>query len=121
MWSRQGDLYCEVQNWKRKLGDIPSETCPLIDEVIKVLDTPEATPEMIKAIETMEQIREHNGKLRDLGREWYENCELICSKSDDIIKDIEEEYKELENEIEDLKREKEYLEEELNNINKLTE
>jgi hypothetical protein len=113
MWSRQGDLYAEVQSWKSKLGDIPPETCPLIDEVIKVLDTPDATPEMLKAIETMEKIREHNGNLRNFGKEWYENCELLCAKSDDIIEDIEKECKEFENEVQDLKNEKDWFEEKL--------
>lgn len=71
--------------------------------MIEVLDTSEATPEMIEAIKIMEQIREHNSKLRNLGQSWYENSEQLCEMSDKTVEDLESEIKGLEREVEDLK------------------
>jgi len=113
-WNRVGDLSNIVSKWKTESKDIPPETCPLIDEVIEALNTPNATPEMIKAIEIMETIRKHNSTLRELGHDWYEYSNQVVDEGEKIIEEIEKEFSNTEEELETAKKTIEELQSEYN-------
>jgi len=89
MWTRKGDLYTLIQDRKKEFGQIPEQTCPDIDNIIKEL----------------EKLREDNSKLRDLGRDWYNFCEELSCQSDKIINELEDEISELEREKSELEYE----------------
>lgn len=85
-----------------------NNTCPLIDEVIAILDKidTEDKSEIREANELMEKIRDANSTLREWGNGQYEDREAAEEseerKSRDLA-DAEEKIAELEQEIEDLK------------------
>jgi len=63
-----------------------SHTCPMIDEVISAInsvDWEETYWTKKQLIEIMENIRSHNGKLRDWGNEY-------CNKESDLADEIYE-------------------------------
>jgi hypothetical protein len=111
-WTRKGDLYLMVMKYKRELGDIPKETCPLIDSVITILENHVKDDSIKKdACKLMEDLRNDNVKLRSLGKDWYKISEEVCEEADKIIGELEDErddfekkWSEAEDEIKDLKQ-----------------
>lgn len=91
----------KLEEWKEEAGQIPDLTCPdinkLIDELskyakeidyykrnAKYYETPEELMDDIPdfyvgdIIDTLENLRGSNEKLREIGKLWYKNCmELI--------------------------------------------
>lgn len=102
MWSRTGELYDIIDKNKKDFGEIPVETCPLIDEVIDIIKK-HGGYEDGRLKELMEDIRSHNSKLRHLGLNWYIVSQEVSAKGDKIIEELEDEYKELEKETDNLK------------------
>lgn len=116
MWSRQGDLFSKIQERKRTNGKIPNETCPIIDELLSFQEyVPEN--ERKQFIDSLEELRRDNAKLRELGVDWYKFCNELSDDADEIIEDIEKERDEYEREIENLKEKVEELEESLVSAN----
>ena len=92
----------QTSSEKLKDMDIPRETCPFIDDVIKDLyDAQKSAAEIQKeeenvreihsyaydieltlysAIREMENIRNANHQLRELGKEWYKQCDNIIDE-----------------------------------------
>lgn len=62
-----------IKKLKESAGEIPSETCPDIDKVIEMLGEEKIDVDVV--ITKLEELRKANGKLRDLGRFWYEQCD----------------------------------------------
>lgn len=87
------NLWKSFQSHKANAGEIPKETCPDIDEIIKML----------------EQLRSDNAKLRDLGKSWYEFAEEISGSADEL----RDKYDEMEKERDELKEQVEILENKL--------
>lgn len=94
-WS-QRNQYTDIYKIKKTLGEIPEQTCPDIDEVIK----------------KMEELRSDNATLRDLGRTWYEKSEELAGILDEAFDKIEELTKERDNALEQVAE----LETKLNNL-----
>lgn len=88
------DYWGEVQALKKSLGEIPEQTCPDIDLIIKML----------------EELRADNTKLRDLGHDWYKLCEDIASEANELQDKCEE----LETQRDELYEENEALKLQLN-------
>jgi hypothetical protein len=51
---------------------VPPETCPVIDDVIKTLKPLSKHYDFSTVFNALEQVRQDNRALRDLGREWYQ-------------------------------------------------
>jgi len=94
-WSVRNQ-YTDTNKLKKTLGEIPEQTCPDIDEVIKKL----------------EELRLNNATLRDLGKAWYEKSEELAGILEDAFYKIEELVKERDKAL----SEKEELEIKLNNL-----
>jgi len=76
-WSVRNQ-YTDIYKIKKTLGEIPEQTCPDIDGVIKKL----------------EELRSDNATLRDLGRAWYEKSEELTGVLEDAFDKIDELVKE---------------------------
>jgi len=79
----------DISYLKREVGDIPEQTCPLIDSVIKQINSvirtakqgvqyenpsdafDEIEMELWDTEDILENIRKHNNQLRSLGAYWY--------------------------------------------------
>lgn len=72
----------EIPDLKREVGDIPEQTCPLINKVIREInnvlwalkrgDFDSIEGELWDTEDELETIRQHNNQLRELGKYWYE-------------------------------------------------
>jgi len=85
---------------EREQGKIPSDTCPLIDSIID-----KGLTEDQKQI--IEEVREANAKLRELGKYWHRYYEELLSEHEDLersYKKLEKSYDELDDEIRELLR-----------------
>ena len=80
--SRELELLKVVKQYRKKFNKqkkgqkVPKNTCPLIDDVLSVFE-----PDAFEA-DRLEQIREANSNLRQLGIDWYELCR-------DLLDDLE--------------------------------
>lgn len=59
---------------------IPPETCPLLDAAIAKATRFMGVNEAKHFIGLLEQVREHNRTLRDLGREWYQLADDLTNQ-----------------------------------------
>lgn len=64
-----------LNKWKDEAGSIPSYSCPKIDELIKY------TRDTSLHI-ALEELREDNIRLRELGRFWYSKCQYMIGQLD---------------------------------------
>lgn len=85
-----------IENLKKSAGEIPENTCPDIDKILKTLngvrkdivyyckqkydESDELAKDVLYSADDidvsgeLEELREDNSKLRDLGKFWYEEC-----------------------------------------------
>lgn len=91
----QRNPYTELERHKKTLGEIPEETCPRIDKILKLLDTVTKEEINLPEIEViLEELRKDNAKLRELGMEWYKFAEEmaeIASRATDERDEMEKE------------------------------
>lgn len=90
-YSRHTNEFINLNGVKNQLGTIPEQTCPNIDEVITALRNIGAT----KEIEIMENLRNDNAKLRDLGKAWYDHCSSMADAFEAAVEKIDELEREL--------------------------
>lgn len=86
----------QLEFWKKEIGTIPPNTCPIIDNVIKQVKSSNSNlaclqrnshrlshEDLISEINSLdsvdvewelEDLRSQNEKLRELGKFWYGNC-----------------------------------------------
>ncbi len=94
-WEEEFDE--RIASAKENLGGIPEPTCPQIDKVLSALDDVarltkkaernyESVVELAKDVDwampnpqILEDLRDENAKLRDLGQAWYEECRDLKS------------------------------------------
>ena len=65
----------QLEQWKKEIGPIPPYSCPKIDELIRY------TRDTSLHI-ALEELREDNLRLRELGRFWYSKCQYIVGQLD---------------------------------------
>lgn len=95
----------QLEEWKKEIGEIPPNTCPDIDELIKehqnilnelvylernaykydtaeelAKDFPSTWNDNVESL--AEKLRKNNEQLRELGKYWYE-------KSKDLLEELE--------------------------------
>lgn len=100
-----------VAAMKKDAGDIPGQTCPHIDDAVAELrrakdhlraavkdrdgaywwECDTASDNVDDAMGKLESLRKDNERLRDLGREWYENSVLVAVEADARITLLERE------------------------------
>ena len=114
MTSTEKILAEQIEEWKKEIGEIPENTCPIIDGIIedieKYVDEVEYLRKNAHKYESAEdlgkdlpdsgwsgltsdidkKLREDNEKLRELGKFWYEKCkELITSIAQAVAEERE--------------------------------
>ena len=64
-----------LKQWCKDAGPIPDNTCPKIDELIRY--TRDSSLHL-----ALEELREDNRQLRELGRFWYSKCQYMVGQLD---------------------------------------
>lgn len=65
----------QLDKWKKEVGKIPQYSCPKIDELIKY-----SYDSSLRV--ALEELREDNLKLRELGIFWYSKCQYMVGQLD---------------------------------------
>lgn len=87
----------KIKEWKEEAGEIPENTCPDIDKLIKgfadledIISRAERRYDDVKTLADdlswtmpdyyiLEDLRKDNDKLRSLGAFWYEKCKELTA------------------------------------------
>jgi len=95
----------KIEEWKEEAGEIPENTCPNIDKLVKgltdledIINRAERRYDDVKTLaddlswtmpdySVLEDLRRDNDKLRSLGAFWYEKCKELTTLIEQVQKE----------------------------------